>query len=63
MAGLASLLIVSALTPLDKGIRYLSNLNMILAAGLLLFVLMTGPTAFIFGELTQTIGAYLGNIV
>jgi glycine betaine transporter len=63
MAGLASLLIVSAMTPLDKGIRYLSNLNMILAAGLLLFVLMTGPTAFIFGELTQTIGEYLGNIV
>jgi len=56
-------LIVSAMTPLDKGIRYLSNLNMILAAGLLLFVLVTGPTAFIFGELTQTIGEYLGNIV
>jgi len=63
IVGLAAFLLVSAMTPLDKGIRYLSNFNMILAAGLLLFVLMTGPTAFIFGALTQTIGEYLGNIV
>lgn len=63
MGGLAMLFIVSAMTPLEKGIRYLSNLNMFVAAGLLLFVLTTGPTAFIFGELTQTIGEYLGNIV
>ena len=63
IVGLAAFLIVSAMTPLDKGIRYLSNLNMILAAGLLLFVLITGPTAFIFGALTQTVGEYLNNIV
>jgi len=63
IGGLALFLIVSSMTPLDKGIRYLSNLNMILAAGLMLFVLVTGPTSFIFGELTQTMGEYLGNIV
>lgn len=63
IAGLGSLLILSAMTPLNRGIRYLSNANIILAAGLLLFVLILGPTAFIFSELTQTIGEYLGNIV
>ncbi len=63
LAGLATLFIISAMTPLDKGIRYLSNANMLLAAGLLVFVLVTGPTAFIFGELTQTVGEYLGNII
>ncbi|MGM0577728.1 MAG: BCCT family transporter [Myxococcota bacterium] len=63
MAGLGALFIVSAMTPLDKGIRYLSNANMALAAGLLLFVLALGPTPFIFGELTQTLGEYLGHIV
>lgn len=63
IAGLGSLFILSAMTPLNRGIRYLSNANMILAAGLLLFVLILGPTAFIFSELTQTIGEYLGNIV
>ncbi|MFT5720357.1 MAG: glycine betaine transporter [Motiliproteus sp.] len=63
IAGLGSLFILSAMTPLDRGIRYLSNANMIVAAGLLLFVLILGPTAFIFSELTQTLGEYLGNIV
>ncbi len=63
IAGLGALFILSAMTPLDRGIRYLSNANMILAAGLLLFVLVLGPTAFIFNELTQTLGEYLGNII
>mgnify|MGYP003632219661 CR=1 FL=1 len=61
--GLGSLFILSAMTPLNRGIRYLSNANMFLAAGLLLFVLILGPTAFIFSELTQTLGEYLGNII
>jgi len=63
IAGLGALFILSAMTPLERGIRYLSNANMALAAGLLLFVLILGPTAFIFSELTQTLGEYLGNIV
>ncbi|MFA7552771.1 MAG: BCCT family transporter [Spongiibacteraceae bacterium] len=63
IAGLGFLFILSAMTPLNRGIRYLSNANMALAAGLLLFVLILGPTAFIFSELTQTLGEYLGNIV
>lgn len=63
IAGLGSLFILSAMTPLNRGIRTLSNANMVLAAGLLLFVLILGPTAFIFSELTQTMGEYLGNIV
>ena len=63
IAGLGFLFILSAMTPLNKGIRYLSNANMLLASGLLLFVLILGPTAFIFSELTQTMGEYLGNII
>lgn len=63
MAGLGVLFILSAMTPLKWGIRYLSSANMALAAGLLLFVLILGPTPFIFSEFTQTIGEYLGNIV
>lgn len=63
MAGLGLLFTISAMTPLERGIRYLSNANMVLAGGLLLFVLVFGPTAFIFEEFTQTIGEYLGNVV
>jgi glycine betaine transporter len=63
LGGLATLFTISAMTPLDKGIRYLSNANLVLAGGLLIFVLVMGPTAFIFGELTQTVGEYLGNLI
>ncbi|MDA3807890.1 MAG: BCCT family transporter [Thiomicrorhabdus sp.] len=56
------LFMLSALTPLDKGIRLLSNANMALATLLLLFVLTFGPTAFIFAVMTQTLGEYLGHI-
>lgn len=63
LAVVGGLFIVSAMTPLDKGLRLLSNLNMALAGVLLVFVLAFGPTAFIFGVMTQTLGEYLGNVV
>ncbi|MFD1735068.1 BCCT family transporter [Bacillus salitolerans] len=57
------LYMLSATTGLNKGIRYLSNLNLGLAGGLLLFVLFAGPTTFIVDVFTTTIGDYLGNII
>src|SRR5690625_1966959 len=45
----------SAITGLERGIRYLSNLNLGLAGGLLLFVLIAGPTSFIFDSFTTTV--------
>ena len=55
--------LLSAISGLDRGIRYLSNMNLSLAGLLALFVLITGPTLFIMDNLTATIGSYLGNIV
>ncbi|WP_078554016.1 glycine betaine uptake BCCT transporter [Bacillus alkalicellulosilyticus] len=57
------LYMLSATTGLNKGIRYLSNLNLGLAGGLLLFVLLAGPTFFILDAFTTTLGGYLGNII
>jgi glycine betaine transporter len=57
------LYMISATTGLNRGIRYLSNLNLGLAAGLLIFVLFTGPTSFIIDAFTTTIGGYLGNLI
>ena len=57
------LFIISASTGLDKGIRYLSNMNLAIAFMLLLFVLLAGPTAFIIEALTTTIGSYLNNLI
>ena len=48
---------------LDKGIRRLSNLNMILCIGLMLYVLITGPTVMILETITLGIGDYLQNFL
>jgi len=49
----------SVLTGLDKGIRRLSELNLILAVLLMLFVLAVGPTGFLLKALVQNFGLYL----
>ncbi|EDZ67909.1 hypothetical protein NOC27_1236 [Nitrosococcus oceani AFC27] len=55
LAGIAVVFLLSALTPLEKGVRYVSDLNMLLAAGLLLFVFFAGPTDFIIAAMTISI--------
>jgi glycine betaine transporter len=56
------LFMISAQTGLDKGIKYLSNLNILLAFLLLLFLLFVGPSNFIMDLFTTTIGSYLQNL-
>jgi glycine betaine transporter len=54
---------ISASTAINKGINYLSQISMYVAAVLLAFFLVMGPTATQLGALTQGIGDYLGGIV
>ncbi|MEQ8196206.1 MAG: BCCT family transporter [Rhodospirillales bacterium] len=51
----------SVVSGLDHGIKRLSELNIILAGALMLFVLFAGPTLFIFNGFAQNIGYYLQN--
>ncbi|HET6612873.1 MAG TPA: BCCT family transporter [Kofleriaceae bacterium] len=52
----------SALTPIDRGIMWLSNLNMVMAIGLLLVVIVFGPTAFLFETFITSVGDYASNL-
>ncbi|MEO7200891.1 MAG: BCCT family transporter [Dokdonella sp.] len=52
----------SSATGLDRGIKWLSNFNMAVAALLLALVLVLGPTAFIFETFTSTLGGYLNQL-
>ena len=61
IAGLVTLYTISAMTGLTRGIQLLSKINVILAAGLLLFMLVFGPTVFIFKSYFAGLGSYLGN--
>jgi glycine betaine transporter len=63
IAVMTVLYLISATTGLDKGIKILSNTNLIIAVLLMVFVWATGPTSFIFDTFTTTLGSYLQNIV
>ncbi|WP_106497761.1 glycine betaine uptake BCCT transporter [Lentibacillus sp. Marseille-P4043] len=56
------LYLISAMTGLNKGIKYLSNANIILAIALMLFLLFAGPTNFIMNFFTTTFGSYIQNL-
>ncbi|MFB4167644.1 BCCT family transporter [Virgibacillus sp. JSM 102003] len=56
------LYMTSAMTGLNKGIKYLSNTNIILAIALMLFLLFAGPTNFIMNLFTTTFGSYIQNL-
>lgn len=57
------LFLISAWSGLGKGIKILSNANMVLALALLVFVIILGPTLLIFNMFTDSIGGYLENII
>lgn len=59
--GLVAIYTISAMTGLSRGIQVLSRINVILAAVLLVFVLLAGPTGFIFGSFFSGFGTYIGN--
>lgn len=52
---------LSLVLGLDKGIRRLSEWNMRLALLLLVFVILVGPTLFIFKSFVQNLGHYLSE--
>jgi glycine betaine transporter len=54
---------ISSSTGLEKGIKYLSNLNLGLALGLLVFVFFAGPTVFILETFTLALGDYLTHFI
>ncbi len=55
--------LTSVITGVDKGIKWLSNINMWLAASLLGAVLLLGPTVFLLSDFVQQLGSYLQNFV
>ncbi|EID54193.1 BCCT family transporter [Saccharomonospora xinjiangensis] len=63
IGGITALAIFSVVTGVKRGIKWLSTINMGLAAILLLAVLVLGPTLFIFRDLVQSIGDYLQNLL
>src|SRR5918998_176714 len=59
----AAAYMLSAATPIERGIRGLSNLSMVLAVMLLGYFLVVGPTVLEFNAMTQGLGDYASGLV
>ncbi len=60
ITGAATLSVVAGL---DGGVKRLSQLNIYLALGFMIFVLVVGPTLFILSIFSQAVGTYLQNLL
>ena len=60
---ITSVAIISVVRGLEGGVKILSNINMLLAATLLLFVIVFGPTLAIVVNVATTALGYIENIV
>lgn len=56
------LFMLSAQTGLQRGIKYLSNINMVLALLLLSFLFALGPTKLLMNAFTSTMGSYVQQL-
>ncbi|MFF7814093.1 BCCT family transporter [Streptomyces sp. NPDC007945] len=54
--------VLSAVSGVEKGIQWLSNINMVLALLLALFVFVAGPTIIVLDLLPTSIAAYIGDL-
>ncbi|ESQ08770.1 MAG: BCCT family transporter [Thiohalocapsa sp. PB-PSB1] len=59
---LAICFFISASTGLGQGIKILSNINMVVALTIMLFILFVGPTRFILETFTTNLGDYLNSL-
>ncbi|MDI6400790.1 BCCT family transporter [Balneolaceae bacterium ANBcel3] len=63
IAGITAVATVSVVLGLDKGIRVLSNFNMTVAIGLVIFVFILGPTIYLLNATVENTGYYLQNLI
>jgi glycine betaine transporter len=61
--GLIVIYTVSAVSGVTRGIQILSSFNIILAIGLMSFILIVGPTAFIFDSFIQSVGLLISEFI
>lgn len=53
--------ILSATSGLDKGVKFLSQVNIVAAVIFMLFILLLGPTVFLLGSFSEGIGYYINQ--
>ncbi|MET9609497.1 BCCT family transporter [Streptomyces sp. NPDC006512] len=63
IASLSAAFVLSAFSGLHKGVKWLSTINLVLAAVLMLFVFLLGPTVYILDVIPSSVGGYLDELL
>ncbi|MBZ4354290.1 BCCT family transporter, partial [Mycobacterium tuberculosis] len=54
--------VLSAVSGVARGIQWLSNINMVLALVMALFIFLVGPTMFMLNMIPTSIGSYVDQL-
>ncbi|MER6097703.1 BCCT family transporter [Streptomyces sp. NPDC001728] len=63
IVALSAAFVLSAFSGLHKGVKWLSTINIVLAACLMLFVFLLGPTVYILDTIPASVGGYLDQLL
>ncbi|GAA1615492.1 BCCT family transporter [Actinoplanes couchii] len=63
IGALTAAFVASAFSGLDRGVKWLSTINVCLAVLLMLFVFLAGPTVYTLDVLPAAVGDYLNNLL
>ncbi|MBO1331151.1 BCCT family transporter [Streptomyces sp. VRA16 Mangrove soil] len=63
IVALGAAFVCSAFSGLHKGVKWLSTLNIVLAACLMVFVFVLGPTVYILDAIPASVGGYLHELL
>ncbi|MFD8947330.1 BCCT family transporter [Streptomyces xanthophaeus] len=63
IGSLSAAFVLSAFSGLHKGVKWLSTINLVLAATLMLFVFLLGPTVYILDVIPSSVGGYLDQLL
>lgn len=63
IAVLAFIYIITAVSGIDKGISFVSKLNVKIAVGVMLVMALVGPTIPILNNMMEGVGAYLSTLI
>lgn len=57
------LFIMSALSGIGKGVKILSNMNIVVAIGLMILAMIVGPKVHIMNTMVETLGGYMQDFI
>ncbi|AWL36975.1 MULTISPECIES: BCCT family transporter [Streptomyces] len=63
IVSLGAAFVVSAFTGLHGGVKWLSSANLVMAAVLMVFIFVVGPTVYILDVIPASVGGYLNQLI